>query len=444
MSRNRALMAGLLVAGLALGGVAGFGISRSAGKRGGGGSSTSTASSESSGAQAASDHGGGQEKKNKHQKAHGKHSKLVRLEKGQMKKLNIKVAALDAGSARSVIKRPATVKWDLDRVARVGPRIKAKVEEVLVDLGDRVKKGDPVMVMSSVELGRAKAKFLTARARVASAKARLRTDRANYKRLRSLHEQKIASEAKMLESKAKKEEARAEVREAKAKVDAARETLRVLGMSKEAIQNIAAGGKEPLSFFRVRSPAAGVVQKRHVRIGQTIGANESPIHVVRTDRMWVMVNAYERDVPLLEKGKSVELTVRSLPGKTFHGKVDWISNKLDEKTRTLRLRAVVENPDGLLRAGMFGTAAFHTDADGGKAALAPPDAIQRIEGTPYVFVPGDEKGTFKPVKVTLGEDSKKWVEVLTGVKPGTKVVTQGAFNLKAAFTAKGRSAAHSH
>lgn len=94
----------------------------------------------------------------------GEESTEVHLTKEQLVSLNIKVDTLNAGSASSVIQRPANVMYDMDRIAKVGPRIEAKVVSVLKDLGDYVEKGDPIARMSSVGLGKIKADYIRLRA----------------------------------------------------------------------------------------------------------------------------------------------------------------------------------------------------------------------------------------------------------------------------------------
>lgn len=156
-----------------------------------------------------------------------------------------------------------------------------------------------------------------------------------------------------------------------------------------------------------------------------------------------MIEAYERNIPMLTVGQKVQLTVRALPEQDFEGRIDWISRALDPESRTLRVRAVMDNPEGLLRAGMFGTAQIRTRGDG-RAALVPVDAVQTIEGRPTVFVPSEEDGAFRAVPVILGEESDGRVEVVAGIQPGDPVVVTGAFGLKSVMTAGSRSAAHGH
>lgn len=353
----------------------------------------------------------------------------IHLQPEQIEKLGIQVDGVKVGNVRAIINRPATITFDLDRVAKVGPRITAKVVRVNKDLGDLVDKGEKIAVMSSVQLGKAKARYLTVRARV-------ETERASYEREKKLYAKRISSEADMLEAQAR-------YREAEAKLEAAREALRLYGLSPEEIEAVQSSGGQSLSYYRLTSPIKGIIQRRDLAPGDTVEPDKTPIYVVDTQQMWVMVDAFERDVPLLTLGQEMELTVRSLPGHTFRGTVDWVSLELEENTRTVRVRAIVNNPEQILRAGMFGTARIHTGKVG-KTPMVPVDAVQTVGEEKVVFVPGDEDGSFQPVQVTLGEESDGWVEIAAGLELGARVVIGGAFHLKSALTAVGRGAGHGH
>lgn len=353
----------------------------------------------------------------------------VHLTTAQRKRLDLKIAAAEAGSATAVVQAPATVRFDADRVAKVGPRLEAKVVTVTKDLGETVKAGETVAVLDSVQLGRAKARYLTAQARFGTALA-------EYQRDRKLAKQQITSEAELLQSKAAYLQAQAER-------DAARAELRLYGLDQKDIAGIAVGGEQPLSRYYLSAPIAGTIQRRDLVTGQTVSAQETPIHIVNSRRMWVMIDAFEQDLARLRPGQPVKLTVRALPGQSFTGKTDWVSHELDEQSRTVRVRAVVANDNGALRAGMFGTARIQTDAEQ-RFALVPVDAVQTVGEDKLVFVPAEEAGAFRAVVVQTGAEGDGQIEIRQGIEPGDKVVVAGAFDLMSALTASGRSASHGH
>lgn len=358
------------------------------------------------------------------------HGETVHLTEGQLDLLSIEVSTAGQGNAGAIVSAPATIRFDPDRTVRVGPRLTAKVVRVLVDLGDRVRKGEPLAVMDSVELGRAKATYFAAAAKLESAEA-------TFEREQSLAKQKISSEAELLDAKAAYHQARADH-------DAAVATLELYGVDAGDISSV--GGNEiPLSRFKLSAPAGGVVQARDLAPGQTVSPQETPIHIVDTSHVWVMIDAFEKSLPRLSTGLPVTFRSPVSPHQQYSGKTDWISNELDEKSRTVTVRAVVKNPDGALRGGMFGTADIDTGAyTNGGHTLVPVDAVQRIEDSDVVFVPAGERGAFRAKPVTLGNEGDGQVEIVEGLSPGAEVVVAGAFDLMSALTAASRSAAHSH
>ena len=370
----------------------------------------------------------------------------VHLTVDQRGRLSVQTSTLSGGSASSGLQRPAALKFNPDQVARIGPRVDAKVSRVLVDLGDRVQRGEAVAVMNSMKLGNAKSDYLTA-------KARLETAGAEYEREQKLREEGISSEAELLQAKS-------EFQEVKSEVQAAAETLRLYGLSNSAIQSVESGDGQDASQFVLRSPISGRVEERDLSPGQSVGSNETPIHVADASTMWAMIDAYERDLPALEEGQDVVLSVRGMPEQTFRGQIDFISAQLDEESRTVKARAVINNAGRQLRAGMFGTAQIEAgsgwsssdsaatavaDSAAGRYAMIPTGAVQQVGGENVVFVPGEEEGAYRVQPVQTGAETESgMVAITSGLAPGDVAVTQGAFDLKSALTASGRSAAHGH
>lgn len=354
----------------------------------------------------------------------------IHLSAEQAALLTIEVDKAPGGTAQARIAAPATVAFDPDRTARVGPRLSAKVVAVLVDLGEQVRTGQPLALMNSVELGRAKAGYLAAQGRLESAGA-------DWQREQHLAEQQISSEAELLDAKAAFQAAQGEFR-------AALEILKLYGVTQEKIEQIGSESDEQLlSRFTLSAPVAGVVQRRDLAPGQTLSANETPIHIVDSRKMWLMIDAFEKSLPHLTLGQPVIFRTRALPNQVFEGKTDWISRELDPESRTLTVRAVLTNPEGKLRAGMAGTANVRTDGKA-KYALVPVDAVQRLGEEEVVFVPGNEAGAYRLMPVTLGDEGNGLIEIREGLQPGDRVVVRGAFDLMSALTASSRSAAHSH
>ena len=177
-----------------------------------------------------------------------------------------------------------------------------------------------------------------------------------------------------------------------------------------------------------RAPFAGEITGRTAVRGALVEAGAPMFTIADCTVMWAELSVPEAAVSRLKKGQQVELSVDSLPGRVFKGEVTWISAELDETTRMVRARAVVPNPDGLLKARMYAKARILTDA-GEHALLVPPEAIQRVDGKPLLFV---KLGTdlFDARAVSVGSRvGDRWI-ISEGLKAGEEVATEHVFALK--------------
>jgi len=147
--------------------------------------------------------------------------------------------------------------------------------------------------------------------------------------------------------------------------------------------------------------------------------------------LWVLADVFEKDLSHVQTGKAVQVRVASYPGKVFHGKITYVADTIEPKTRTAKVRCVVENSSGLLKLEMFATVEIPVDRT--NSVLAVPDsAIQQIEGKQVVFVRNSEK-EFQKHEVQTGLASGGYTEIRSGLKAGDQVATQGSFVVKTAF-----------
>jgi len=139
------------------------------------------------------------------------------------------------------------------------------------------------------------------------------------------------------------------------------------------------------------------------------------------------------------------LTLQALPGRTFTGSLDYVAPSLDERTRTLPVRVVLDNPDGVLRPGLFGTLSISPDDAGGETVPAVSSgAVQRLGDETVVFVPGDEEGEYRAVPIVTAAHSGDLVRVQSGLRPGDRYVTAGAFVLKSELSRGELGEGHAH
>ncbi|MCL5103899.1 MAG: efflux RND transporter periplasmic adaptor subunit [Armatimonadetes bacterium] len=200
-------------------------------------------------------------------------------------------------------------------------------------------------------------------------------------------------------------------------IQAARENVRVLGGAVN-------GGTGTLV---VRAPIGGVVVDREVTLGQSIERGSEICEVANLSTIWVIGNAYEKDMPQLSMGQAVTVKVNAFPNTEFVGRITNIGAVLDEKSRTVTVRCQVANTRGQLKPGMFAQLSVMANAKP-SVILVPEAAIQEEANKKYVFVV--EGASYRKADVRLGEASNGYHEVLSGLKSGDRVVTEGSFILK--------------
>lgn len=297
----------------------------------------------------------------------------------------------------------ASLTYDAAKWAQVNARADGVVREVKADIGTMVKRGAPLAVIESATVGADQSRVRAATSRVAVANA-------SYNREKSLQQQGIAAQKDVLAAQQELDAARAEL-------SAARAALGVVGKS--------AGG----SRYVLTAPIAGVVTKRNVTIGHMVGsADEVLFEIVDTSSMRAELEIPEVELRRVRVGQDVVVTTDALPGEQFAGRIDYIAPEVTRETRTAKARASLENPQGLLRANMFGRAQI---ALGGTevSVVVPRMAVQRVADVDMVFIQV-APGEYDVRRVKTGYREGDRVELVSGVKPGEEVVTDGSFFLK--------------
>jgi cobalt-zinc-cadmium efflux system membrane fusion protein len=318
------------------------------------------------------------------------------------------------------------LKVNEDAYAEVGSPIAARVVRVLASPGDAVRQGQALVELQSVELGKARADYISARAHLLLAQKTL-------ERKRNLAGEQIAPTREL-------HEAEAETTAAEASLHAARTTLRALGLSEEDLEK---SGEEDGQLV-LRAPVSGTVLERNAVRGQMTDPPRTLYRIADLSRLWLTAHAFERDAVRVQTKTSARVTFPALPGRAFSGTVILIGQEVEVSSRTIPIRVEIANEDGLLRPGMSATAWLSVgDADSTVIAV-PAASLQRLADGWSVFIPLDEK-TFEIRAVGRGRDLGGEVEVLSGLRPEEAVVVDGAFLLKAeADKARGEGDHHEH
>ncbi|MCC6611408.1 MAG: efflux RND transporter periplasmic adaptor subunit [Burkholderiales bacterium] len=277
---------------------------------------------------------------------------------------SITVEPVRPGGA-TVLRLGGRLVWDEDRTVRLYPAFAGRVARILAKPGDAVKPGQTLALLASPDYGQAQAEARKAEGDIALAQKTL-------VRVRELVAHGVAPGKDLATAEA--DYARAE-----AEVERTRALLKLYG-GREAIDQ----------SFALKTPIAGVVVERNINPGQELRPDlqlaNSPAMFVITDpsRLWVVLDATERDLRFLKSGGKVTLRVGAFPGEHFVATIETISDFLDPQTRTEKVRGSIPNSDRRLKGEMFVTAELETEE---RAALEVPAKAVFLAGDKYyVFV----------------------------------------------------------
>ena len=215
--------------------------------------------------------------------------------------------------------------------------------------------------------------------------------------------------------------------------------LRALDIPEEEISRLRHTGRSSRRVA-VLAHADGIVIDKPVQLGMRVNAGEALYKTADLSTMWLIAQIQEQDIGAIVPGKQVRASFVAFPGRTLEGTVDFIYPSLSAETRTARVRIIVPNTDGALRAAMFASIQVDVVAAAGPVISIPNSAVLDSGARQAVLVASGE-GRFEPRQVQLGIHGDDWVQVLTGVKPGEFVVVGANFlidaesNLRAALQA---------
>ena len=351
---------------------------------------------------------------------HAEEEGIVHLSGEAIARSNIRVGIAASGSLQDTLDVPAEIELDPDAVAHINPLLEGLLVEVNVSLGDRVTPNQPLATQRSVELGQARAEL--ARATALRDVAKQTRDRQDQLRAEGINSARHQAEAQLA------------LDQARAERDAARSKLRVYGAR--------AGRGSDLS---ITSPIAGEIIERHATRGESVSPEDTLFIVADLSKVWIIGDVYEQSISRVTEGMNATLTLDAYPGRSWRGRVDHIGAQLDEATRTLPVRVELDNPDGTLRPGLFGTLRLTTPhATAGTSTLVPLDAVQTLDNQTVVFVPGPAPDTFEARAVTIGRQNKQTAELSDGLSAGAPFVTSGAFILKSELIRSQLGHGHAH
>lgn len=343
---------------------------------------------------------------------HSTHSESIELTDAQLRQMEVVTAIAGPGALDVQVTLPGEVRLNEDRVAHIVPRISGVVKEVWAHLGDTVQAGQILALIESRELAIAKAEHLAALQRLALAEKVL-------KREKSLYEAKVSAEADYLTAHQQQAEKAIEV-------SVTLQKLLALGLTQDQVAELPQQSQDDLRIYALTAPYDGTIIEKHLVKGEVVSDQESVYLLADLTTVWLDLNAYQKDAPALREGQHVAITGDGLvPAEAT---VAYVAPVVREDLRTLLVRAVLANPDNRYRPGLFVNGQVTVDGRDAEI-MVPAEAVLNVDGKDSVFVLNN--GGFAPAPVEVGRSTGRSVEIVAGLKPGQRYVTQGGFALKA-------------
>lgn len=307
--------------------------------------------------------------------------------------MGIRVEAVTTGPVTRSIRTVGSIEYDERHIRDVNVKVAGWIEELHADhVGQSVERGQPIFELYSPQLYQAQEEYLIAWRGSQRGGAESHGETAGASMLRS-----------------------------------ARTRLEYFDITEDQIEALRQRG-QAAKTMTIRSPHRGTVIEKHAHEGMKIDSGMRVYRIADLSKVWVMVTLYEQQLPYVMEGQEATMRLSYVPDRTFEGRVIQVYPFMESGTRQAKVRLEFDNPDGLLKPGMYANVELKgTLAE--EAALAPRSAIIDTGQRQVAFV-SLGGGKFEPRDVKLGaETDGDRVQVLEGLEPGEKVVISGQFLL---------------
>jgi cobalt-zinc-cadmium efflux system membrane fusion protein len=326
---------------------------------------------------------------------------------------------------RAEIATEGKIAVDEDRSTPVFSPYAGRVTKLLVRPGDSVTQRQPLFVIEAADTVQAQNDFIAAMTGLNKARSALDLAQLQDKRAKDLFEGKAVPLKDYQQTQATLIQAQNDMRSSQTALEAARNRLRILGLTDEAISAFQEKGRiDPDTT--IFSPIAGTVVQRKVGPGQYVNAGASdPVFVIgNLSTVWLTAFVRETDAARVSVGQEIAFNVLALPGRPLTARIDYVSAAIDPATRRLLVRATVDNKDGLLKPEMFANVTIYSGID--HPAVGVPKRALIYEGDQVRLWVAHEDKSIELRQIKTGLINGDLVEVDGNLKPGEQIVTKGS------------------
>ena len=327
----------------------------------------------------------------------------------------VETGVVDYGGMQQDLSLAGKMAYGEDRYSKISSPLQGRVVEVRAHLGDRVKAGAVLLVVDSPDIAQAYSEYV-------KEDSDLQYATRSHELAKDLYSNKALPLKDLKQAENELVKARAEFRRAK-------ERLLSLRVPAEEL-NKPLDKQQISSRFELKSPLTGVVVERMVTPGQSVGGdvNQVLFTVADLDMLQVVADVYERDLALVKEGQFAKVKVEAYPDVDFPATVAAVGDVVDPASRTIKLRAWVNNQDHRLKPEMF--ARLHIQiGDSTRILVVPKEAVLEADGKQFVFVV-EEPNRYVKHEVKVSNFTPDQMRVLEGLTPGQRIVIKGAVLIK--------------
>jgi RND family efflux transporter MFP subunit len=287
--------------------------------------------------------------------------------------------------------------------ATIGAKISGRIEQVLVQEGQQVKTGDPLVKLEAIELANS---VRQAGDSVRKAQANYELALNDYNRYQILYDKGAVSEQQLDNAKAKLKTAEADLSSATA--------------NQRSTQ-------QQFSYGVINSPVDGVIANRTATVGQVVSPGASLMVVQDINQVYAVVNVEQKDLGRVKLGQKASVSVDAYPDKVFNGVVEVMNPEAGSASRMFRTKIKIDNSDGELKPGMFAKVALSTGV-GAQTLTVPQSAVVQKQGLYYVFTLESNKAVRRQIEI--GDITGTAIVVKAGLEPGQQVIITNVNRLK--------------
>jgi membrane fusion protein, heavy metal efflux system len=324
---------------------------------------------------------------------------------------HVQVVTVQPATLPRTLRLTGAVAYNSFRTTPVITPVSGPVSRVAVVPGQKVQKGEPMLYVASPDYSQLRTNYLKAKSAYSLAQM------ANA-RARDLYEHKAIAQQNLEQTETVEVQAGGDLAAAQA-------ALKVMGISDpDALV------KAPPSFeVPVRAPISGEVVEQNVAAGQLIQPGTTQCFIISdTSSVWVLVNVYQKDLPYVRAGDTVEIQTDTYP-EVFRGRISYVAASLDASTHTLQARIETSNPGEKLKKDMYVVAIVNAGAIPNAIVLPDAAVLRDSENQPFVYAAATSN-QFGRRPVTLGESLNGQTQITSGLKDGDQVIANGSLFLQ--------------